>query len=136
MKVGLYNFQIQINMPSKCFICKGSTVGTIRFPENEGRRSVWLSSLQLTSLPSGDKRLCRKHFRKCDFNESSSSQLLKDTAVQTRELPHIALCSIFSEHSYSATNFSKEALIKSLIDLIYCLALLLLTFIGFLVYLL
>ena len=123
-------------MPNKCFLCKGNVVGHIKFPENQERRSVLLASLNLDSLPSGDKCLWKKHFKSTDFTEINSYKVLKDNAIPVREAPHMALSRIFSEHSYSASNVSKEALIKSTIKLIYCLSVLLFTFIGFWVYLL
>ena len=118
------------------FLCKGDVVGHVKIPDNPERRSLWLASLNLESIPSGDKRLCRKHFKNSDFIENNSYMVLKDNAIPTRQAPHMALSRIFSEHSYSASNVSKEALIKSTIKLIYCLSVLLFTFIGFLVYLL
>ena len=122
-------------MPNVCFLCKGNTLGSIRFPCDYAKKSRWLNNLHLSNVPK-DARLCVNHFKENDFIEGKRKTTLRETAVPT--LPatppptHLTLSSVLREHCYSTASTERESLIKNLIQLIFSVGVLFITLLSIL----
>ena len=123
-------------MPSKCFVCKGNTLGNIRFPSDDTRRSVWLNNLHIKEVPNSTSRICVSHFKASDFIEGKKKNVLKDSAIpsllSTPSSTHFTESSVMREHSYSSSSTEREKLITDLIQLIFSVGVLFLTLLSIL----
>ena len=123
-------------MPNKCFVCKGTTLGNIRFPVDVIRKRAWVNNLHLTEVPSHNSRICSSHFKTSDFIEGKSKNIIKDTALpsplSSPSPTHITESSVLREHSYSNSSTEREKLITGLIQLIFSVGVMFITLLSIL----